>query len=191
MLNLRKDIAEPLTGVSVLQAGVAWKTSGGGRKGLLGRLKREVGTDLDLVAVAFSDGEPVRMCWFDNTDAFDNGSLVSLGDNRTGKGDGDDETIVARLNDVPAGIDSIVFIVCAYKEGVNFSNVEGITLNVYDGGPGGKQLGSYWPRIDSRHTACVMAKATRGESAWSIEIVNEMGHGQSREALLQLAGRYA
>lgn len=191
-LSLTKSAGpEALTGISVLQAGVAWKTSGGGQKGWRGKLKRAQGTDLDLACVALSEGRAVRMAWFDNEDAFDNGSLVTLGDNTTGKAEGDDETIIARLGDIPASVDTLVFIVSAYKEGVSFSKVEGITLNVYDGGPGGKLLGSYWPDIDSRNNACVMVKATRTGPEWSIEIVNQMGNARSRDALLQLAKQHA
>ena len=191
MLSLKKNQPEGLTGVAVLQAGVAWKTSGGGQKGLMGRFRRAVGTDLDLVAVALEEGRPKRICWFDNEDAFDNGSLITLGDNRTGKGDGDDETLVARLNELPSSIDTLVFLVSAFKPGVSFSNVEGITLNVYDGGPGGRKLGEYMPDIDSRNNACVMARATRTGSEWTITIVNEMGQASSRDQLLQLAKQYA
>ncbi|MFJ8153894.1 TerD family protein [Streptomyces sp. NPDC094468] len=188
---MTKGQAESLAGISILRVGVAWKTSGGGQKGLMGRFRRAVGTDLDLVAVALEQGRPKRMCWFDNEDAFDNGSLITLGDNRTGKAAGDDETIIARLNDLPASIDTLVFIVSAFKEGVSFSNVEGITLNVYDGGPGGQRLGECMPDIDTYNNACVMAKATRAGSGWNIDVVNEMGQGRTREQLLQLAKQYA
>jgi stress response protein SCP2 len=191
LLSMKKNQPEGLTGVTVLQAGVAWKTSGGGQKGLMGRFRRAVGTDLDLVAVALEEGHPKRICWFDNQDAFDNGSLITLGDNRTGKGDGDDETIVARLTELPANIDSLVFIVSAFKPGVSFANVEGITLNVYDAGPGGRKLGEYMPDIDSHNNACVMAKAQRTGAEWAIAIVNEMGQAGNRDQLLQLAKRYA
>ncbi|WP_262059724.1 TerD family protein [Streptomyces sp. STR69] len=188
---MKKDQAEGLTGVSVLQVGVAWKTSGGGQKGLMGRLRRAVGTDLDLTAVALADGRPKRLCWFDNTDAFDNGSLITLGDNRTGKANGDDETIIARFNQLPTSIDTLVFIVTAFKDGVSFANVEGVTLNVYDGGPGGQRIGQYMPDIDSRSDACVMAKAVRAGDGWTITVINEMGRASTRDQLLQLAKQYA
>lgn len=192
MLSMTKSAGpEALTGISVLQAGVAWKTSGGGQKGWRGKLKRAQGTDLDLACVALSEGRAVRMCWFDNEDAFDNGSLVTTGDNTTGKAEGDDETIIARLEQVPPGVDTLIFIVSAYKEGVSFSKVEGITLNIYDGGPGGKLLGQYWPDIDSRNNACVMAKATRSGDGWTIQVVNVMGNARTRDALLQLAKQHA
>lgn len=191
MLNMMKDQAEALTGVTVLQVGVAWKTSGGGQKGFMGRLRRAVGTDLDLAAVALETGRPKRLCWFDNEDAFDNGSLITLGDNRTGKGGGDDETIIARLDQLPASIDTLVFIVSAFKQGVSFANVEGITLNVYDATAGARKVGEYMPDIDSRNNACVMAKAQRGPGGWAITVVNEMGQAGTRDQLLQLAKQYA
>jgi tellurium resistance protein TerZ len=190
VLNLHKNQTEPLTGVTVLRVGVAWKTSGGGRKGLMGAFKRAVGTDLDLTCVALAGHDPKRLCWFDNEDAFDNGSLTSGGDNRTGKGGGDDETITARLNELPPQIDTLVFIVSAFKQGVSFSNVEGITLNLYDAGPGGGLIGSDMPTIGTGN-ACVVARARRGPDGWVIAAVNEMGTASTKNGLLQLGQRYA
>lgn len=193
MLNMLKGQPEQLINVSQLGVGAAWKTSGGGQKGFMGRFKRAVGTDLDLAAVAFSSGAPKRMCWFDNEDAFDDGSLVTSGDNRNGKSDGDDEFIKADLLSVPASIDTIVFIVSAYKEGVSFNNVEGITLNVYDmsAGQGQKKIGEFMPDIDSRGNAAVVAKVKRGDlGSWDVEVINEIGNARSRNALLDLAKRY-
>lgn len=188
MLSLKKSAPELLTGITVLRAGVAWNTSGGGRKGLLGKVKKMRGTDLDLACIALSEGRPVRMAWFDNPDPFEDGSLVTSGDNTSGKGSGDDETVTARLDAIPASVDTLVFVVSAYKEGVSFSNVEGITLNLYDND---RKIGTYWPDIDARGNACVMARARRTGETWSIEIINELGSARSRDALLQLAKRSA
>lgn len=191
MLNMLKGQSEQLVNVSQLGVGAAWKTSGGGQKGLLGRFRKAVGTDLDLAAVAFSGGAPKRMCWFDNQDAFDNGSLVTYGDSRSGKSDGDDEFIKADLTSLPASIDTVVFIVSAYKEGVSFDNVEGITLNVYDMGAGQKKIGDFMPDIDSRGNAAVVAKVKRNElGVWYVDVINEIGNARSRNALLDLAKRY-
>ncbi|MFH8405493.1 TerD family protein [Streptomyces sp. NPDC018019] len=184
MLSLKKRTPELLTNITVLRAGVAWSTSGGGRKGLLGKVKKFRGTDLDLACIALSEGRPVRMAWFDNEDPFEDGSLVTSGDNTSGKGSGDDEMVTAQLDAIPASVDALVFVVSAYKEGVSFSNVEGITLNLYDDD---KKIGAYWPDIDARGNACVMARARREGSAWSIEIINGLGTARSRDQLLQLA----
>lgn len=198
MLNMIKDKPEDLTGITNLRVGVAWKTSGGGRKGLGGMLKRAVGTDLDLACIALAGGEPKRICWFDNLDAFDNGSLISGGDNRTGRAAGDDETITAHLARIPAQIDCLVFIVSAFKKGVSFSDkkgvsfsdVEGITLNVYDGDTG-QLLGSDMPTITAAGNACVVAKATRRGDAWGIVVAAEMATASTKDQLLQLGQRHA
>lgn len=191
MLNLQKNQSEALAGITRLGIGAAWKTSGGGQKGLLGRLKRAVGTDLDLCAVALASGAPKRMCWFDNQDAFDDGSLRSDGDSRTGRASGDDEFIRADLDRIPASIDTLVFIVSAFKQGVTFANVEGITLNLYDLARGQNRIGEFMPDIDSRDNASVVAKAQRTGAGWTLTVINEMGTARTREQLLDLAKRYA
>jgi stress response protein SCP2 len=191
MLNLHKNQTETLAGITQLGVGAAWKTSGGGQKGLLGRLKRAVGTDLDLACIALADGTPKRMCWFDNQDAFDDGSLRSDGDSRTGRASGDDEFIRADLARIPASIDTLIFIVSAFKENVTFANVEGITLNLYDTSRGQTRIGEFMPDIDSRDNASVVAKAQRTGDGWTLTVVNEMGSARSRQQLLDLAKRYA
>ena len=42
------------------------------------------------------------------------GSVQHTGDNRTGAGDGDDESIVVDLNRVPAHVTTIIFVVTSY-----------------------------------------------------------------------------
>lgn len=190
MLNMTKAQPEALTDVTVLRVGVAWKTSGGGRKGLGGFIKRAVGTDLDLACIALGGGEAKRLCWFDNLDAFDNGALVSGGDNRTGKATGDDETIVAQLANIPTQIDTLVFVVSAFKKGVSFANVEGVTLNVYND-DSGQLIGSDMPTISSSGNACAVAKATRIGAGWEIEVLNAMATAGSKNELLALGQRHA
>jgi len=191
MLSMTKGDTAPLIGITHLGVGAAWKTSGGGRKGLMGRLLKAVGTDLDLCAVALSSGAPKRMCWFDNLDAFDDASLISDGDSRTGRNAGDDEFIRADLTKISGSIDTIVFIVSAFKEGVSFENVEGITFNVYDMSRGQIKIGDFMPDIDTRHDAAVIAKAVRQGDGWGLSVINEMGRAKTRTQLLDLAKKHA
>lgn len=51
------------------------------------------------------------------------GAVVHNGDNRTGDGDGDDETISLDLSKLPADVDKIVFTVSIYDESQNFGQV--------------------------------------------------------------------
>jgi stress response protein SCP2 len=195
MIYFEKDKPQELPTVTRLVVGASWKTSGGGQKGLFGlksKLAKMQGTDLDLCAVALSAGAPKRMCWFDNLDAFDDGSLVLLGDDTKGRSAGDNEIIRAELDRLPGGIDTLVFIVSAFKDGVSFATVEGVTFNVYDAsGQGQVKLGDYMPDIDSRHDAAVVAKVSRGLQGWTLTIINQTGNASSRDQLLALGRQYA
>ena len=56
-------------------------------------------TDLDLSCVAFnSRGQYMNACYFAEANPFGNNAVRHTGDNRDGKGDGDDETIVLDLD---------------------------------------------------------------------------------------------
>ncbi|NDZ74283.1 TerD family protein, partial [Streptomyces sp. SID10362] len=96
--------------------------------GLIGKIRQKAGTDLDLIAIAMQGGDPVRLAGLDSLDPLGNGSLVHSGDNQTGHGDGDDETVTVEFARIPANITSIVFIAAAYKKRSSFSNARNISF---------------------------------------------------------------
>lgn len=200
MIYLTKDKVEPLTGIGKIGIGTAWKASGGGKKGFMGlggKLKKMQGADLDACAVALSDGAPKRMAWFDNLDAFDDGTLVHFGDDKRGRAAGDNEFIKADLARMPGSIDEVVFMVSAFKQGVSFADVEGVTFNVYNLGLSNEQpikVAEFMPDLDARQNCCVVAKVKRSEadpSLWQLTVVNALDRGADRQGLLDLARRYA
>ncbi|GAL03939.1 TerD family protein [Photobacterium aphoticum] len=74
------------------------------------------GQDFDLDGSAFllSDMGRVRhdndFIFYNNLRSLD-GSVVHTGDNRTGEGDGDDESLIVELNNVPTDVTKIAFTV--------------------------------------------------------------------------------
>lgn len=74
------------------------------------------GQDFDLDASAFllTDNGKVRgdadFIFYNNLRSSD-GSVTHTGDNRTGEGEGDDESLVIELNKVPAEVTKVVFVV--------------------------------------------------------------------------------
>ncbi|KGD70084.1 TerD family protein [Pantoea agglomerans] len=74
------------------------------------------GQDFDLDASAFllTDAGKVRgdndFIFYNNLKSSD-GSVTHTGDNRTGEGEGDDESLVIELNRVPQEVTKIVFVV--------------------------------------------------------------------------------
>ena len=62
----------------------------------------------------FADGALFDLAFFNHLSTRD-GSVVHLGDNTTGKGEGDDELLTVDLSKVYNKVDSIVFLVSSYQ----------------------------------------------------------------------------
>ncbi|GAA4881408.1 TerD family protein [Kitasatospora terrestris] len=177
MITLTKDDGPAdLDGVTHLSIGVSWDPTAGSSGGLLGKLRQKTGTDLDLIAVAMHGSEPVRLAGLDSLDPMGNGSLVHSGDNQTGHGDGDDETVTVTLAQIPAHITSIVFIAAAYKKRSAFQNARNISFKVYDAtGGSSQQVADIWPSMLTDDNGCAVAKAVRVGTGWKLQVINETG----------------
>ncbi|WP_428945926.1 TerD family protein [Pantoea sp. FN060301] len=74
------------------------------------------GQDFDLDASAFllkADGKvrsDADFIFYNNLKSAD-GSVAHTGDNRTGEGDGDDESLIVKLDTIASDVDKIVFVV--------------------------------------------------------------------------------
>lgn len=191
MITLNKeDGPADLDGVTHLSIGVSWDPTVGSSGGLMGKLRQKKGTDLDLIAIAMQGAEPVRLAGLDSLDPLGNGSLVHSGDNQTGKGDGDDETVTVDFARVPTNITSIVFIAAAYKKGSSFQNARNISFKVYDAtGGSSQQVADIWPSLLSNDNGCAVAKAMRVGGSWKLEVINETGKIKqgTEQALMRFA----
>ncbi|MCX4851704.1 TerD family protein [Streptomyces sp. NBC_00893] len=177
MITLKKeDGPADLDGVTHLSIGVSWDPTAGSSGGMMGMLRRKSGTDLDLIAVAMQDGDPVRLAGLDSLDPMGNGSLVHSGDNQTGRGDGDDETVTVEFARIPPNITSIVFVAAAYKKGSSFQKARNISFKVYDAtGGNSQQVADIWPSLLTQDNGCAVAKAVRVGGAWKLEVINTTG----------------
>jgi len=177
MITLTKDMgAADLGGVTHLKIGVSWDTTAGSSGGLLGKIKKKAGTDLDLIAVAMNGDNPVRLAGLDSLDPM-NGSVLHSGDNQTGHGEGDDEIVTLDFAKMPAPVTSVVFLAAAFKKGSSFQKARNISFKVYDGTGGSDALvADIWPSLMSRHNGCAIAKAVRGPGdVWSLEVLEYFG----------------
>lgn len=96
------------------------------------------GQDYDLDASVFllAENGKVRndldFIFYNNLRSTD-GSVEHTGDNRTGKGDGDDESIKIKLDKIPADVAKLVFVVTIHDATVrrqNFGQVEGAFIRL-------------------------------------------------------------
>lgn len=191
MITLNKeDGPADLDGVTHLSIGVSWDPTVGSSGGLMGKLRQKKGTDLDLIAIAMQGAEPVRLAGLDSLDPLGNGSLLHSGDNQTGRGDGDDETVTVDFARVPQNITSIVFIAAAYKKGSSFQNARNISFKVYDvTGGSSQQVADIWPSLLSNDNGCAVAKAMRVGGTWKLQVINETGKIKqgAEQALMRFA----
>jgi stress response protein SCP2 len=106
-LVLATDDGQPLTR---LQIGLGWDKAP--TAGFIGTGAPEI--DLDVTAVEFAGSQLFDLAVFNNLQTRD-GAVVHLGDNLTGRGEGDDEVVTVDLGRVYRRVDTIVFMVTSYQ----------------------------------------------------------------------------
>lgn len=162
-VSLRKDGGVALTQVKM---GLGWDPIE--KKGMFG--SRAIDIDLDAAAVLFADNEIADVCYYGQLRSKD-GSIMHLGDNLTGAGDGDDEVITVDLTRVPPYVTTIIFIVTSYK-GQTFAQVQNAFCRLIDASNNG-ELARYTLHGGMPFTGMVMAKVFRGADGWKLQAIGE------------------
>jgi len=164
-INLSKEAP----GLSKIRVGLGWdplQTSG-------------EAYDLDASVVLFDDARHARNegdFIFYNNLTTPNGSVKHLGDNRTGDGDGDDETILVDLDLVDADVKGLVFIVSidqADARGQNFGGVNGAYIHLYDDATGVEVVSYDLTEDASLDTSLIFAELYRNGSDWKFKAVGQ------------------
>jgi stress response protein SCP2 len=149
--------------------------------------------DLDLVAACLSNGKltaTTRLVYFN--DRTEPGVTLSE-DNRTGAGDGDDESLVLDLSKVESDVDSIAIGVCAYA-GADLAAAKNFKLRIVNG------LTAADPQVlevqsgnaSTGDTVLHAANLKRGTNGWTIENVSAFyKKGNGADAIKGFAGLFA
>jgi tellurium resistance protein TerZ len=156
------------------------------KKGLFGGLKNQ-SIDLDASALLFdAAGNLVDQVWFQQLRSKD-GAVQHTGDNLTGAGEGDDESIRVDLASLPAAVASIVFTVNSFT-GQDFSQIENAFCRLIDETTE-SEIARYTLSGSGRHNAQIMAKVTRDGAGWSMTALGIPATGRTfRDLLPALAG---
>ena len=106
--------------------------------------------------------------------------VMLLGDNRTGQGDGDDETIQINLNEIPSNIQKIVCTVTidkAIEKGQTFGMVNNSYVRLINRDTG-RELCKFELKDNfSTETAIVFAELVRNDTGWTFHTI-----GQGKQA---------
>ena len=156
-LTLAAEDGSPLTDV---QMAVGWDHSP--TAGFIGSGAPPI--DLDASAVQFAGGQFFDLAFFNNLATRD-GSVVHLGDNTTGKGEGDDEVITVDLGRVYPKVHSILFIVSSYQ-GHSLEFIRNAYCRLVDDND--TEIARFTLTLGVRETGLVMAKLFRDGSVWKL-----------------------
>jgi tellurium resistance protein TerD len=113
------------------------------------------------------------------------GSVEHTGDNRTGEGDGDDESLNITLNSVPADVQKIAFTVTihdAQAHGQNFGQVSSAFIRVVDQSNNAEIARFDLSEDASTETAMIFGELYRHNGEWKFKAVGQ-GFGGGLEAL--------
>jgi tellurium resistance protein TerD len=165
------DLTKTNPGLSKVVVGLGWDTN-----------KYDGGKAFDLDAAAFlltdsgkvsSDADFI----FYNNPKDSVGSVVHMGDNTTGEGEGDDEQITVELSKIPADISKIDFTVTiheAQERGQNFGQVSNAFIRIVNEANNEELLRYDLGEDFSIETAVVVAELYRNGSEWKF---NAIGSG--------------
>ena len=160
--DLATPSGRPLTRIRV---GVGWDKER--NAGFLGSGKLNV--DLDASAVQFTGTQLFDLAFYNNLATRD-GSVVHLGDNLTGGGEGDDEQITVDLSKVYAKVDTIAFLVSSYQ-GQSLEWVNNAFCRVLDDED--NELARFQLTAGPSETGLAMATLVRSGDGWKLRAIGE------------------
>ncbi|GLX91352.1 tellurium resistance protein TerZ [Pseudomonas fragi] len=182
-ISLEKEAG---TGLKKIRMGLGWdpvKPSGFFAK----LLNSDTAIDLDASCIVLdSSKQLLDLVWFRELKSKD-GSIVHSGDNRTGEGDGDDESIQVNLEQLPSGVKHLVFTVNSFT-GQNFESVENAYCRIVDEVTG-KELARFNLSDKGRHTGVVMAYLSRTAAGWDLTAIGTVANGRTAQDLANEAAQ--
>ncbi|WP_030059576.1 MULTISPECIES: TerD family protein [Streptomyces] len=163
------SLTKEAPGLSAVTVGLGWD------------VRTTTGAEFDLDASAIvlnADGKVLsngHFVFFNNTSTPDN-TVVHTGDNRTGEGAGDDESINVNLAGLPAEAAKITFPVTIYDgvaRGQNFGQVRNAYIRVVNAS-GGAEIARYDLSEDAAtETAMIFGELYRNGGEWKFRAVGQ------------------
>lgn len=177
-LNLTKgervDLTKTNPQLKIAAIGLGWDVRSG------------AGADFDLDAFALGltgkklVNAPGHICYFGNKSILDR-SIEHSGDNLTGAGAGDDETIKVDFSKIPAGVDEIIVCVNIYQAESrgrqNFGQVQNAFIRVYDFETKAEILKYDLSEDYSAFNGMVMGKLYLNNGEWKFQAIGEGKNG--------------
>tara|TARA_R110000868_G_scaffold14066_1_gene65586 strand:- start:336 stop:905 length:570 start_codon:yes stop_codon:yes gene_type:complete len=173
------DLTKTNPGLKSLKIGLGWDVN----KGSGGEF------DLDGFIFGLNDQNKVldseSICYFGKLSIY-GGAVVHSGDNLTGVGDGDDETIVVNLSAVPANVEKLVIAVNIYQassRSQNFGMVRNAFCRCYDGDTSQELMKYDLGEEYSTFEGVVFGELYRNNGEWKFGAVSNGFNGDINSAI--------
>lgn len=178
------DLTKTNPGLTKVVVGLGWDTN-----------KYDGGKDFDLDSSVFLLGENGKIVGeegfiFYNQPRNANSSVIHSGDNRTGDGAGDDETVKIDLSQVPANVQRIAFTITiheAEQRNQNFGQVSNSYARILNEATGEELIRYDLGEDFSIETAVVCGELYRHNGEWKFQAIGS-GFGGGLEALARNFG---
>lgn len=170
-IELKKADGSSLTKIMM---GLGWDEAKKG--GLFSRSSSSGSIDLDASVGMFSENkELIDTVSFRKLMSSD-GSVRHSGDNLTGAGDGDDETIHVDLQGIPERVKSLVFTVNSFR-GQTFNEVDNCFSRLVDTVTG-QEISIFKLAEKGSHTGLIMCKVYRHNGGWKLGAIGATCSGR-------------
>jgi len=164
----RFNLSKEVPNLKKVAIGLGWQASQNGQK-------YDIDASVFMLGVDGKVTDKKYFVFYNNLESFD-GSLRHSGDNRTGEGNGDDETIYVDLAKVNPAIQEIVFIVTIHQgqeKNQNFSQIKNAFIKIYNN-ENKNSLARYNLReAFSQETALEFGRLYKKDYEWRFQAVGE------------------
>lgn len=183
-ISLKKEDGNQL---QVIEVGLGWdmasSTSGGGfLKSMFGSSSTD-SIDLDASILLFNESKNLIDKVYFGKKQSNCSAIIHSGDNLTGEGDGDDETIKVDLRKVNANAKYLVVTLNSFR-GQNFSQVQNAFCNIYDVENGKKAMYNInLSNAKNENSALIVGVFIRENNQWEFKNISEFTNGKVAEDL--------
>lgn len=154
-------------------------------KGLFQRLLTQNEIDLDASAIVLDENfDSIDTVWFRQLQSNDR-SIRHSGDNLTGEGEGDDETIQVDLGRLPANVHHIVFTINSYR-GQTFDSVANAYVRILNAA-NDTEIARFNLAEKGSHTGVVIGILSRDSQGWNFRSTGIPASGRTVQDIVPRA----
>lgn len=189
MKGQKISLSKESAGLSVVTVGLGWDEAKK-KKGFFAKKEKDI--DCDASAILLTNDvltSKSDIVYFANL-KHSSGSVVHMGDNLTGAGDGDDEQITVDLTRVPYNVNRIVFVVNIYQavqRKQHFGMINNAFIRIVDN-RNNNEICRY--NLTDDYSGCmamIFGEIYKYNDEWKF---NAIGQGTTDESITDLAKRF-